>query len=142
MWVIVSPRAKRPPIAQPAAAPAPMSSVPTRIATLTSVDMFNQLIGFCGAAAAKSLSSSGAGPRPCRPWAQVSRPASVERSRARMQSGAVQRLAMSILAEPSRHAGAAPREHVHAPRGGLGALSLGALGVVYGDIGTSPLYAM
>jgi KUP system potassium uptake protein len=30
----------------------------------------------------------------------------------------------------------------HAPRGGLASLSLGALGVVYGDIGTSPLYAM
>ena len=27
-----------------------------------------------------------------------------------------------------------------APAGGLGALMLGALGVVYGDIGTSPLY--
>lgn len=30
----------------------------------------------------------------------------------------------------------------HAPDGGLAALALGALGVVYGDIGTSPLYAM
>src|SRR5271163_3464929 len=29
-----------------------------------------------------------------------------------------------------------------APAGGLGALMLGALGVVYGDIGTSPLYTM
>jgi KUP system potassium uptake protein len=29
-----------------------------------------------------------------------------------------------------------------APRGGLAALSIGALGVVYGDIGTSPLYAV
>ena len=29
-----------------------------------------------------------------------------------------------------------------APRGSLGALSLGALGVVYGDIGTSPLYTI
>src|SRR3978361_1253085 len=28
-----------------------------------------------------------------------------------------------------------------APRGGAGALALGALGVVFGDIGTSPLYA-
>ena len=28
----------------------------------------------------------------------------------------------------------------HAPRGNLAALALGALGVVYGDIGTSPLY--
>ena len=30
----------------------------------------------------------------------------------------------------------------HAPRGGLAALTIGALGVVYGDIGTSPLYAI
>jgi KUP system potassium uptake protein len=30
----------------------------------------------------------------------------------------------------------------HAPRGSLGALALGALGVVYGDIGTSPLYTL
>ncbi len=30
----------------------------------------------------------------------------------------------------------------HAPQAKLGALSLAALGVVYGDIGTSPLYAM
>jgi KUP system potassium uptake protein len=31
---------------------------------------------------------------------------------------------------------------IYAPRGSLGALALGALGVVYGDIGTSPLYTM
>jgi KUP system potassium uptake protein len=30
----------------------------------------------------------------------------------------------------------------YTPRGSLGALALGALGVVYGDIGTSPLYTM
>ena len=30
----------------------------------------------------------------------------------------------------------------HAPRGGLAALAIGAIGVVYGDIGTSPLYAL
>ena len=30
----------------------------------------------------------------------------------------------------------------HAPKGGIGLLTLGALGVVYGDIGTSPLYAV
>jgi KUP system potassium uptake protein len=33
-------------------------------------------------------------------------------------------------------------QRAHAPRGGLASLTLGALGVVYGDIGTSPLYAM
>ena len=30
----------------------------------------------------------------------------------------------------------------HAPRGSFAALTIGALGIVYGDIGTSPLYAM
>src|SRR6188508_413002 len=30
----------------------------------------------------------------------------------------------------------------HAPGFGLAALSFGALGIVYGDIGTSPIYAM
>jgi KUP system potassium uptake protein len=30
----------------------------------------------------------------------------------------------------------------HGPRGSLGTLALGALGVVYGDIGTSPLYTL
>ena len=30
----------------------------------------------------------------------------------------------------------------HVPRGGVAALTVGALGIVYGDIGTSPLYAM
>ena len=33
-----------------------------------------------------------------------------------------------------------PRAHGH-PRSGLWALTLGSMGVVYGDIGTSPLYA-
>lgn len=33
-------------------------------------------------------------------------------------------------------------DHTPAPRGSLGALALAALGVVYGDIGTSPLYTM
>ncbi len=49
---------------------------------------------------------------------------------------------MSLLAEPTRHVHAAPRGRDHAPKGGVGPLALGALGVVYGDIGTSPLYAM
>ena len=30
----------------------------------------------------------------------------------------------------------------HAPRGGFAALTIGAAGIVYGDIGTSPLYAL
>ncbi|THD55056.1 MAG: potassium transporter Kup [Bradyrhizobium sp.] len=36
----------------------------------------------------------------------------------------------------------AENRSAHAPRGSLGALALGALGVVYGDIGTSPLYTL
>src|SRR6185312_14629021 len=36
-----------------------------------------------------------------------------------------------LIASPSRR-----------PRGGFAALTIGALGIVYGDIGTSPLYAM
>ena len=43
------PSANRPPIAQPAAKPAPINSVPTRMATLTSVETLSQLIGFAGA---------------------------------------------------------------------------------------------
>ena len=53
---------------------------------------------------------------------------------------------MNFPAPPKRHAAALPKgassAHDHAPRGGLAALTFGALGVVYGDIGTSPLYAM
>src|SRR5271166_6381701 len=47
--VIVSPSWKRPPIAQPAAAPAPTSSVPTRMATLIKVVALVQLIGVASA---------------------------------------------------------------------------------------------
>ncbi len=39
-------------------------------------------------------------------------------------------------------AGVGPSESTPARHGSLAALSLGALGVVYGDIGTSPLYAL
>src|ERR1700729_253655 len=55
VWVIVSPSWNRPPIAQPAAAPAPTSSVPTRMATLISVPALVQLIG---ATSAKARSPS------------------------------------------------------------------------------------
>src|SRR5579883_474387 len=47
-------------------------------------------------------------------------------------------------AVPAPHS-ASGKKHLHArhaPRGGLAVLTLGALGVVYGDIGTSPLYAV
>src|SRR6202044_2618611 len=37
---------------------------------------------------------------------------------------------------------ALPNNHAEAPRGTLPALSLTALGVVFGDIGTSPLYTL
>ena len=47
---------------------------------------------------------------------------------------------MSLLVDHPAHA--ARQAHDHAPRGGVAPLALGALGVVYGDIGTSPLYAM
>ena len=36
----------------------------------------------------------------------------------------------------------AEKPGTHAPRGNIAALALGALGVVYGDIGTSPLYTL
>jgi KUP system potassium uptake protein len=36
----------------------------------------------------------------------------------------------------------APTDKPHIPRGNLAGLAVGALGVVYGDIGTSPLYAI
>src|SRR6516162_11507676 len=42
----------------------------------------------------------------------------------------------------SRAGHKAARTTSHAPRGSLAALTIGALGIVYGDIGTSPLYAM
>ena len=39
-------------------------------------------------------------------------------------------------------AGAIDGRSSHAPRGGFAALTIGAAGIVYGDIGTSPLYAL
>ena len=52
----------------------------------------------------------------------------------------------SLVDEPSvRHMARAVDAHAggpHAPRGGLAALAIGAIGVVFGDIGTSPLYAI
>ncbi len=47
--------------------------------------------------------------------------------------------AMATLAQPSRSRSAAPAD---TQKHSLPALMLGAIGVVYGDIGTSPLYAM
>jgi KUP system potassium uptake protein len=53
---------------------------------------------------------------------------------------------VAASSSPRAHSGTAAHHvtHGHAPatRKQLAALSLGALGVVYGDIGTSPLYAM
>jgi KUP system potassium uptake protein len=45
---------------------------------------------------------------------------------------------MATIAQPAASAPAVPEAHRHK----LPALMLGAIGVVYGDIGTSPLYAM
>ncbi len=49
---------------------------------------------------------------------------------------------MSLIADRLHRVHAAKGASGDAPRGGVTALALGALGVVYGDIGTSPLYAM
>ena len=50
---------------------------------------------------------------------------------------------MNLLGGHRGHAATLDNHHpAAAARGGLTALSVGALGVVYGDIGTSPLYAM
>jgi KUP system potassium uptake protein len=48
---------------------------------------------------------------------------------------------MSLIADHPHHS-QAKEAGDHAPHGGVGALAFGALGVVYGDIGTSPLYAI
>ena len=49
---------------------------------------------------------------------------------------------MSLLVDRPKRARVADQAHDHAPHGGVGALALGALGVVFGSVGTSPLYAM
>src|SRR4249920_1412081 len=47
------------------------------------------------------------------------------------------------MADPAVGAAEAPEESHHSPHSeGFYALALGAMGVVFGDIGTSPLYAM
>ena len=66
----------------------------------------------------------------------------VARSALPLQNGENRPKAMSISVDRPHHAHAASPAHDHAPHGGVGPLALGALGVVYGDIGTSPLYAM
>jgi len=58
-------------------------------------------------------------------------------------STASSRLANAIRPALRRHQAAADDEHArHTPRGGTMALTIGAIGIVYGDIGTSPLYAV
>jgi KUP system potassium uptake protein len=49
---------------------------------------------------------------------------------------------MSLFVRSFRDAREAPPGREHALKGGVGPLALGALGVVFGSIGTSPLYAM
>ncbi|BDG10676.1 potassium transporter Kup [Anaeromyxobacter paludicola] len=65
-------------------------------------------------------------------------PASTAAGLARPDGATVRALGAEPTEGPAHPAG-----HGHgAARGGLAALALGALGVVYGDIGTSPLYAL
>ena len=59
-----------------------------------------------------------------------------------MQNGENSPEAMSLLVDRPHRAHAARHAHDHAPRGNVGPLALGALGVVFGSVGTSPLYAM
>ena len=49
---------------------------------------------------------------------------------------------MSLIVDRPHRAHAARHAHDHAPRGAVAPLALGALGVVFGSVGTSPLYAM
>jgi KUP system potassium uptake protein len=49
---------------------------------------------------------------------------------------------MSLLLDRPRQGHAAGQARDHAPHRGFAALTLGALGVVFGSVGTSPLYAM
>ncbi len=53
-------------------------------------------------------------------------------------------MADSDTSQPLRQIASQRHSHGHAPKGkkAIAVVSLGALGVVYGDIGTSPLYAM
>src|SRR5271165_2393715 len=55
-----------------------------------------------------------------------------------MKDPSPRRGARAVVA-PEGHLDKAP---THAPRGSVAALAIGALGVVFGDIGTSPLYAI
>ncbi len=60
------------------------------------------------------------------------------RSGARFVAGLRKGHGKTAAGASARHA-----EHAsHAPRGSFAGLTIGALGIVYGDIGTSPLYAM
>ena len=49
---------------------------------------------------------------------------------------------MDLTVDRPHRAHVAKEAHDHALHGGVGALALGALGVVFGSVGTSPLYAM
>jgi K+ transporter len=61
------------------------------------------------------------------------------RYRSMTSHAAVQTRTGAIPTRPPKHRDV---HASHAPRGGIAALTVGALGVVYGDIGTSPLYAV
>ena len=72
------------------------------------------------------------------------RPARYHAGRApSLSTGATGGWYSSCAWRPPRPAQAAtPRTRATRPSGSLGALALGALGVVFGDIGTSPLYTL
>jgi K+ transporter len=88
------------------------------------------------------------------PWGQMKR----WKHRALILRGSTQGAFVCYNVEGLKHQTKASREHAHqdimttativaegrstAPHGPLGVLMLGALGVVYGDIGTSPLYTL
>ena len=59
---------------------------------------------------------------------------------ARCQKDVSMRQALTV--DQPHRAHVAKEAHDHALHGGIGALALGALGVVFGSLGTSPLYAM
>ena len=48
---------------------------------------------------------------------------------------------MSVTAKDAQHSEPRRSTSASSPTGSLGKLAVGAIGIVYGDIGTSPIYA-
>jgi hypothetical protein len=72
----------------------------------------------------------------------VSQAESIADRKLRLQNGEKSAPTMSVLVERPPRRQPARKAHDHAPRGSVAALTLGALGVEFGSVGTSPLYAM